>query len=75
LEKVQEKALRKVTGLKSQTYAEKCKEVGIETLAKRCYIQDMAKTFKVVKGLDTVNPKALFQERNKEHERTGTGRI
>jgi hypothetical protein len=52
--------------------------VGIETMAKRCYIQDMAKTFKVVNGLDTVDPKALPHSRRgieKEHQRTGMGRI
>jgi tetrahydromethanopterin S-methyltransferase subunit G len=69
LEKVQEKALRQITGLKSQTYEEKCKEVGIETLARRRYIQDMAQTFKVVKRLDRVDSKVLFQERDGERTR------
>jgi hypothetical protein len=69
LEKVQEKALRQITGLKSQTYEEKCKEVGIETLARKCYIQDTAQPFKVVKRLDRVDSKVLFQERDGERTR------
>jgi ribonucleases P/MRP protein subunit RPP40 len=34
IEKVQEKALRMISGLKGTSYEEKCKEVGIETLEK-----------------------------------------
>jgi hypothetical protein len=47
-------------------YEEKSKEVGTETLARRRYIQDMAQTFKVVKRLDRMDPKVLFQERDGE---------
>jgi hypothetical protein len=32
LEKVQEKAIKMVTGLKGSTYEEKCEELGLETL-------------------------------------------
>jgi hypothetical protein len=61
------------TELKSQTYNEKSKEVGIETLARRRYILDMAQTFKLVKGMDRVDPKV--QERDGERtqaDRDGT---
>jgi hypothetical protein len=35
LEKVQEKAVKMVAGLKGDTYEEKCKEIGLETLKER----------------------------------------
>jgi hypothetical protein len=43
--------------------------VGIETLASRgdaTNIQDMAQIFKIVKGVDRVDPEVLFQERDGE---------
>jgi len=42
LEKVQEKAVKMVTGLKGTTYEEKCAELGLETLEERRHGQDMA---------------------------------
>jgi hypothetical protein len=49
--------------------------VGIETLARERFIQDMTQTFKVVKGVDRVDPKFLFQERDRSRvkaDRDGT---
>jgi ribonuclease P/MRP protein subunit RPP40 len=48
IEKVQEKAVRMVTGLKGTTYEEKCTELGLETLKIRRERQDMALTHKYV---------------------------
>jgi hypothetical protein len=42
LEKVQEKAVKMVAGLKEKEYAERCTELGLETLEERLQKQDMA---------------------------------
>jgi hypothetical protein len=60
LEKVQEQALRWTSGLKGTTYAERCAEVGLETLEARRNVQDMMQVFKIIKGVDKVNPDQLF---------------
>jgi ribonucleases P/MRP protein subunit RPP40 len=61
LECVQEKAVRQIVGLKGNTYEEKCSELGLETLEKRRYLQDMAQTFKIIKGIDKVRPEEIFK--------------
>ena len=48
IEKVQEKAVRMVSGLKGTTYEEKCTELGLETLKTRRERQDMALAHKYV---------------------------
>jgi hypothetical protein len=53
LEKVQEKAIRNTAGLKGKTYEEKCKEVGLETLAMRRNMQDLMQTFKIMHGFES----------------------
>jgi hypothetical protein len=60
LERVQEKALKNTTGLMGRTYEERCKEVSLETLERRRQIQDMSQTFKILKGVDRVEPDQLF---------------
>jgi hypothetical protein len=60
-EKVQEKAIKMISGLKGKSYEEKCEEVGIETLEKRHKIQDMAQTYKLVHGKDKVSRIELFK--------------
>jgi hypothetical protein len=52
LERVQEKAINAISGLAAQTYAEKCKELGIETLAERREIHDMLQVYKILNGTD-----------------------
>jgi hypothetical protein len=47
LEKVQEKAVRMVAGLKGKEYAERCMELGLETLEERRQKQDMALVYKM----------------------------
>ena len=49
LEKVQEKAVRMVAGLKGKEYAERCLELGLETLEQRRQKQDMALVYKMTK--------------------------
>jgi hypothetical protein len=48
LEKVQEKAVKMVAGLKGTGYLEKCAELGLDTLEKRRQDQDMALVHKFV---------------------------
>ena len=47
LEKVHEKAVKMVSGLKSKDYKERCLELGLETLEKRREEQDMALVHKM----------------------------
>ena len=48
LEKVQQKAVKMVSGLRGRTYEEKCAELGLETLEKRRDKQDMAEVYRDV---------------------------
>jgi hypothetical protein len=70
LEKVQEKAVKMISGLKGTSYEEKCKELGIETLERRRKIQDMAQVYKLVHGIDKVERIKLF-----DHVQEGRTRL
>jgi hypothetical protein len=48
LERVQEKAVKMVAGLKSREYKDRCKELGLETLEERREKQDVALVHKLV---------------------------
>ncbi len=48
LEKVQEKALKMVSGIKAKSYEERCEELGLDTLEKWRRIQDMVETFRIL---------------------------
>jgi hypothetical protein len=61
LEKVQERAVKMVSGLAGRDYEEKCKEIGLETLKERREIQDMAQVYKLVHGIDKVSRTQLFE--------------
>ncbi len=63
IERVQEKALRMTSGLKGGNYEEKCKEAGLETLEEKRKTQDMAQVFKIVKGIDKLDPEKIFPAR------------
>jgi hypothetical protein len=63
LEKVQEKARRMTTGLKGNTYEERCREVGLSTLQERRKVQDLTQVFKILKGIDRVEPEQIFGRR------------
>jgi ribonuclease P/MRP protein subunit RPP40 len=52
LEKVQEKAVKMVAGLKGANYLEKCAELGLETLEKGRNDQDLALVYKFVTKKD-----------------------
>jgi hypothetical protein len=49
IEKVQEKAVKMVAGLKSKEYKEKCSELGLETLEQRRMKQDMSLVHKLTR--------------------------
>jgi hypothetical protein len=61
LEKVQEQALKRTTGLIGRTYQERCAEVGLETLEERRRNQDMMHTFKILKGHVKIDSDHLFK--------------
>ncbi len=55
LEKVQEKAVKMVSGLRSKEYADRCAELGLETLKKRQQNQDMGLVYKLLNGEEESN--------------------
>ena len=50
MERVQEKALKMVSGLKGKTYNEKLTELGMSTLESRRHDQDMNLVYKLLSG-------------------------
>jgi hypothetical protein len=61
LERVQEKAVGMVSGLKGKTYIEKLKELNILSLADRRTRFDLIQVFKIVKGIDNVPLNTWFE--------------
>ena len=71
LEEVQKRAVKMVSGLRGESYEDKCKELGLESLEKRRYNQDMVQTFKLVRRIDKLSPtKVLRQRQGDIHTRT-----
>ena len=60
IEKVQEKALGMVSGLKNKEYRERCREVGLDSLQTRRERHNILQVFKIMHGIDKVAPEALF---------------
>ncbi len=52
LEKVQRRAIKMVSGLKSNTYEGRLRELGLTTLEERRHQADMVQTYKIVTGKD-----------------------
>jgi hypothetical protein len=52
--------LRITSGLRGDSYNERCREAGLETLEARRKIQDITQVFKILKGIDTMDPEKLF---------------
>jgi hypothetical protein len=50
------------------------KKAGTDTLERRRYLQNIALTFKRIKGIDKVNSEALFQLAGKEGGNKGNSR-
>ena len=70
LEKVQKRAVNMVAGLRSRNYEEKLKEVGLTSLEDRRSRGDMIQTFRIINGIDNVEPATWFTMAN-EREREG----
>jgi hypothetical protein len=72
IEKVQEKAVKMVSGLKGTIYEEKCTYLGLETLKSRRDRQDMALAHKYVmserQGLFTLASTKLPTEGREQRE-------
>jgi hypothetical protein len=60
IEKVQEKAVKMISGLQGEGCIEKCRELNLETLAERRVLQDMAQVHKLVHKVDKVDRLQLF---------------
>jgi hypothetical protein len=59
-----------ISGLASNTYEEKCKELGIETLAERREIHELLQTYKILNGTGNIDYTGLFRKINREAART-----
>ena len=68
LERVQKKAVGMISGLKGDNYAEKCKELKLDTLQLRREKQDLLEMYKIITGTGKLNPEAIFK---KPEVRTG----
>ena len=69
LERVQQQAVKMISGLKGTTYEEKCKEIGIETLENRREDMDMIQTYKIIAKVDSVDKKEWFKMSAENGER------
>jgi len=61
LEKVQKRAIRMVSGLKSESYEDRLKELGLTTLEERRHQIDMAQVYKILNGKDRVDWNSWFR--------------
>ncbi len=61
LERIQEKAVKQVSGLVGKTYEERLTELGIESLEKRRMRLDLIETFKILRGHEDVEPSTWFK--------------
>ena len=62
IEKVQIRAVNQISGLRGNTYEEKCIELGLETLEERRRKQDLAQAYKILSGKDRLRPETLFEQ-------------
>ncbi len=62
LEKIQQRAVAAISGLKGISYEEKLKELGLTTLEERRHQADMVQTFKILRGFDYVKSETWFQK-------------
>ena len=61
IEKVQIKAVEMISGLQGQNYAEKLKELGIQSLEARRLRYDLIETYKTVHGLNKMDKNNFFE--------------
>ena len=60
LEKVQRRFVKMISGLISTTYEDRLREIGLATLKARRVRADLLQVFKILKGIDRVNPDYWF---------------
>lgn len=60
LEKVQQRAVNMISGLKGKEYNEKLIELGLQSLETRRKRYDLIETFKILKGITNVNKRSWF---------------
>ena len=60
LEKVQERAVRMVSGLRGKTYAEKLEELDLPSLELRRVHYDLVQAYKIIRRKDNVDPSTWF---------------
>ena len=60
LERVQRRAVSMVSGLTSETYETKLRELNLLSLEKRRHMMDMVNTYKIVRGVDNVKSDVWF---------------
>ena len=60
LEKVQRRFVKIISGLISTTYEDRLREIGLATLKARRVRADLLQVFKILKGIDRVNPDYWF---------------
>ncbi len=70
VEKVQEKALKMVTGLVGRSYEERCLEVGLQTLERRRWEQDMVEVYRILKRGDEDYAREILPRTNGGNVRT-----
>jgi hypothetical protein len=70
LEKVQEKAINAISGLVSGSYVDKCRELGIETLAERRERHDLLQVYKILNGSGKIDYAGLLTKIDREGART-----
>ncbi len=58
-----------ISGLRSQQYQEKLRELGLCSLEERRHQLDMTQTFKILMGVDNVNKSTWFTPARKEQVR------
>ena len=61
LEKIQQRAVAMISGLKGDSYEERLRELGLTTLEERRHQADMVQTFKILRGFDKVKSDTWFQ--------------
>ena len=61
LEKVQERAVRMVSGLKGNTYLERLQELNMPTLETRRLHADLTQVYKIIHKVDDVDPATWFE--------------
>jgi len=69
LEKVQIRAVKMISGLQSDTYEGRLKELNLQSLADRRVRFDMIQTYKILRGFDNVDHKTWFSKVNNNNTR------